>query len=74
MALSVVLNNVNKFSVEEQGSRIVKLFIDSLTSKSERIVMMVSGIMGEIYEKLQYIIVKNESNCLKFWKSFLEVA
>lgn len=34
MALNVVLENVSKFSVEEQGSRIIKLFIDSLTSKN----------------------------------------
>jgi hypothetical protein len=34
MALKVILKNVTRFSVEEQASRIVKLFIDSLTSKN----------------------------------------
>ena len=74
MALGVVLDNVTKFTVEEQGSRIMKLFLDSLTSKSERIVLKVTGMMGDVYEKLQHIILKSETNCLKFWKSFLEVA
>ena len=34
MALEVMLQNATKFSLEEQGSRIVKLFIDSMTSKN----------------------------------------
>jgi|688.fasta_scaffold1028803_2 hypothetical protein len=34
MALEVILRNTTKFSLEEQGSRIVKLFIDSMTSKN----------------------------------------
>ena len=34
MALEIVLRNATKFSLEEQGSRIIKLFIDSLTSKN----------------------------------------
>lgn len=34
MALEVMLRNATKFSLEEQGSRIVKLFIDSMTSKN----------------------------------------
>lgn len=59
MALNVVLKNVSKFSVEEQGSRIVKLFIDSMTSKNEKVAIIVTGLMGEIYEKLQGIILKS---------------
>ena len=46
MALNVVLKNVSKFSVEEQGSRIVKLFIDSMTSKNEKVAIIVTGLMG----------------------------
>lgn len=33
LALQTILKNGRRFSVEEQSSRIVKLFIDSLTSK-----------------------------------------
>lgn len=36
--------------------------------------MIVTGMMGEIYEKLQGIILKSEVHCLKFWKSLIEVA
>jgi len=42
MALAVILKNATKFSIEEQSSRIVKLFIDSLTSKNEKISLMAS--------------------------------
>ena len=59
MALETILRNVTKFSIEEQGSRIVKLFIDSMTSKSEKIVLMTTSFMGETYEKLQNIILKS---------------
>ena len=34
LALESILRNATKFSLEEQNSRIVKLFIDSLTSKN----------------------------------------
>ena len=30
--------------------------------------------MGETYQKLQNIILKSESNSIRFWKSFIEVA
>lgn len=59
MALETILRNVTKFSIEEQGSRIVKLFIDSMTSKSEKIVLMTTSFMGETYQKLQNIILKS---------------
>lgn len=59
MALETILRNITKFSIEEQSSRIVKLFIDSMTSKNEKIATMVTGFMGEIYQKLQGIILKN---------------
>ena len=59
MALEIILRNVSKFSIEEQGSRIVKLFIDSMTSKSEKIVLMTTSFMGETYQKLQNIILKS---------------
>lgn len=42
MALEVILKNATRFSIEEQSSRIVKLFIDSLTSKKEKIALMAS--------------------------------
>lgn len=59
MSLKVILKNVTRFSIEEQSSRIVKLFIDSLTSKNEKVCLMVTQIMGEVYEKLINIIMKN---------------
>ena len=59
MALETILRNTTKFSIEEQSSRIVKLFIDSMTSKNEKIAAMITGFMGEIYQKLQGIILKN---------------
>ena len=59
MALETILRNTTKFSIEEQSSRIVKLFIDSMTSKNEKIAIMVTGFMGETYQKLQGIIFKN---------------
>jgi hypothetical protein len=34
MALEVILRNTTKFTIEEQSSRIVRLFIDSMTSKN----------------------------------------
>ena len=49
MSLRVILKNITRFSIEEQSSRIVKLFIDSLTSKNERICLMVTELMGEVY-------------------------
>ena len=74
MALEIILKNATKFSIEEQSSRIIKLFIDSLTSKNEKIAIMVTSIMGETYQKLQGILLKNEANCVRFWKSLIEVA
>lgn len=59
MALEVMLRNATKFSLEEQGSRIVKLFIDSMTSKNQKIVLMATSFMGETYQKLQNIILKS---------------
>lgn len=59
LALEVILKNATRFSIEEQSSRIVKLFIDSLTSKKEKIALMASELMGEAYEKLLNIILKN---------------
>ena len=35
---------------------------------------MVTSFMGETFQKLQNIIMKNETHCVKFWKSFVEVA
>ena len=46
MALETILRNATKFSIEEQSSRIVKLFIDSMTSKNEKIAAMITGFMG----------------------------
>lgn len=74
MALELILRNATRFSLEEQSSRIVKLFIDSLTSKNEKIAMLVTSFMGETYHKLQGIILKSEHNCIKLWKSLIEVA
>jgi hypothetical protein len=74
LALEVILKNATRFSIEEQSSRIVKLFIDSLTSKKEKISLMASELMGEAYEKLLNIILKNESNCIRFWKSLIELS
>lgn len=74
MALEVILKNAIKFSIEEQSSRIVKLFIDSLTSKKEKISVMASELMGEAYQKLLNIILKNETNCIRFWKSLIELS
>jgi hypothetical protein len=71
MALRVILKNITRFSIEEQSSRIVKLFIDSLTSKSEKVCLMVTEIMGEVYDKLINIIMKSESNCTRFWRSLV---
>lgn len=71
MALEIILKNATKFSLEEQGSRIVKLYIDSLTSKNEKIAIMSTAFMGETYQKLQGIILKNEANCFRFWKSLI---
>jgi len=30
--------------------------------------------MGEVYQKLLNVILKNEDNCVKFWKSLIEVS
>lgn len=46
LSLAVIFKNITKFSIEEQSSRIVKLFIDSLTSKNEKIAMMATETMG----------------------------
>jgi hypothetical protein len=59
LALEAIFKNVTKFSLEEQSSRIVKLFIDSLTSKNEKTAIMTTELMGEVYQKLQNVILKN---------------
>jgi len=46
LALSTILKNTSKFSIEEQNSRIVKLFIDSLTSKREKIMILTTEMLG----------------------------
>ena len=46
LALEVILNNASKFGQIEQTSRIVKLFVDSLTSKSEKIAFTATSLMG----------------------------
>ena len=49
LALESILKNVGRFSAEEQGSRIVKLFIDSLTSKREKIMVLATEMMGSAF-------------------------
>lgn len=71
LALEAILRNVTRFSPEEQATRIVKLFIDSLTAKSERTALVATEVMGEVYQKLQGVIMQNEANCIRFWKSLI---
>jgi hypothetical protein len=52
----------------------VKLFIDSLTAKSERTALVAAEVMGEVYQKLQGVILQSEANCTRFWKSLIELA
>jgi hypothetical protein len=74
LALEAILRNATRFSLEEQSSRIVKLFIDSLTSKKERVALLASQLLGEAYEKLLHIILRSEHNCVRFWKSLVELS
>ena len=46
LALEVILRNVSRFGQIEQSSRIVKLFVDSLTSKSDRMALVAIELMG----------------------------
>jgi hypothetical protein len=59
LALEVILKNAARFSLEEQGTRIAKLFIDSLTAKRERIAVLATQLLGEAYQKLLPSILKN---------------
>ncbi len=68
------MKHATRFSLEEQSSRIVKLFIDSLTSKKERVALLASQLLGEAYEKLLHIILRSEHNCIRFWKSLVELS
>jgi hypothetical protein len=52
----------------------VKLFIDSLTAKSEKTALVAVEAMGEIYQKLQGVIMQSETNCIRFWKSLVELS
>lgn len=45
-----------------------------MTSKKDKISLMASELMGEAYEKLLNIILKNENNCIRFWKSLIEIS
>lgn len=74
LALSTILKNTSKFSIEEQNSRIVKLFIDSLTSKREKIMILTTEMLGQTYQKLLNCILGNETLCLRFWKSLIELS
>jgi hypothetical protein len=74
LALEAILRNATRFSPEEQASRIVKLFIDSLTAKSERTAGVATEAMGEVYQKLRGVILQNEGNCIRFWKSLIELS
>ena len=35
---------------------------------------MTTEMMGEIFQKLQGIIFNNQNNCIRFWKSFIEIS
>ena len=74
LALEAILRNATKFSEEEQNSRILKLYIDSLTSKNEKVAILVTSMMGETYQKLEQSIIKAEASCAKFWNALIEVA
>lgn len=74
LALEVILKNAACFSPLEQGSRIVRLFVDSLTSKNEKMAVAATSLMGEAYQKLQLVILRSESHCLGFWKSLVELS
>jgi len=74
MALDVILRNASKFGQIEQSSRILKLFVDSLTSKNEKIAVLATSLMGETYQKLQHVLLKNEPHCIRFWKSLVELS
>ena len=52
LALETILKQPTKFSIEEQSSRIIKLFLDSLTSKNEKVCNMTTSLMGDVYQKV----------------------
>ncbi len=74
IALEVIMDNMIYFSVEEQSTRIAKLYVDSLTSKNEKFGKFVTERMGPIFAKLQNILMTNETIYMKFWKSLIELA
>ena len=74
VAVEAILRNAGRFSALEQGSRIVKLFVDALTSKRERVAVVATELMGEAYQKLQAVILRSEGLCVRFWKSLVELS
>ena len=71
LALQTILTNATKFSTEEQNTRIVKLFIDSLTSKREKVALAASELLGQTYQKLLPSILSNEFLVIRFWRALL---
>lgn len=51
-ALELIMKNCELFRKEEQHNRIAKLFVDAMTSREEKTILMISAIMGEVYEKV----------------------
>ena len=45
-ALSLIMGNCELFSREEQENRVIKLFVEAMTSRDEKVVLMISKIMG----------------------------
>lgn len=74
MALKVILENASKFSLQERSSRIVKLFIDALTAKGEKMAVMATQLMGPTYEKLLGVIMRKEEHCMAFWRAVVELS
>lgn len=74
LALEVILKNATRFSLEEQSSRIVKLFVDSLTSKKEKIALVATHLMGQAYQKLLHVVLRSEHLSVRFWKSLIELS
>ena len=60
--------------MEERSSRIVKLFIDTLTSKGDNMAIIATELMGSTYEKLLAVIMRKEEYCLAFWKAVVELS
>jgi serine/threonine-protein phosphatase 4 regulatory subunit 4 len=59
--ISLIFDIIPYLSQEEQKNRIVKIFTELVSSTTEEVIQVMSGVIGKALQHLQHFILKNQS-------------